>query len=1096
MTIILHGTWIPSKSYIKGRNKGEGFFFIWGERSFKSSATKRRRRASSEVQRAKAHPFNALTEEIITYLSPTLIEDKFETKITFLLPSLNGSVMPSSSLLIQEDIANEEPSTSDELNGQDDEFLLLPWRVNGLGLKSKEAARLLLHLDDSEHSSVLLGEDIKFWMTTTKFSLELLAKEEIIPTIWSKHPKESKDFRAAWRLHPEGARISARLKSLSEAMPDISRAFLPSKVKDEGSSDSVIHPSAQDLMEDYLNVIIDETVRGWLSKSHLLSTSRKKAKRSPLTRKGQPVDPDVIEEWLEHLMMEDPSIDLLWSKLKTLYSGVQAWIAQLRAADIRAAFRTCFLLEEPKPSLETEVIKKVKKEPTEEGIWTLRYLLQATDDPSLLIPADKIWEESGAVLQFLNRRFENPQERLLADLGKATRIFSPIEESLKTARPTNCTLPIDKAYEFLKEAAPVLEESGYGILTPQWWKMDQKSRGLGLRLQVKRKKESRVTDESLFSFDSLVSYDWRLSLGDETLSKEEFMRLASLKIPLVRIRGQWVELKPEQMAAAAAFLKRKGSSGETSLVNAVRIGLGLQNTLGVSEELPVVGLEAEGEVKDLMEKFWDAEKIEMLPQPKGFRGKLRPYQIRGYSWLVFMCRRAIGPCLADDMGLGKTIQLISLLLSEREKGLASNPTLLICPTSVVGNWHREVEKFGPSLKVMVHHGTERLFKTDFLKAVPDYDLVISTYSLVHRDIEDLKKVNWTGIVLDEAQNIKNPHAKQSIATRQLPGGYKVALTGTPIENRLSELWSIMEFLNPGYLGSLEGFRKKFAIPIERYQDKKATKTLARLISPFILRRLKTDPKVIDDLPEKQEIKVYCDLTKEQATLYQAVVDDMIATIDDSEGIERRGLILSALTKLKEICNHPAQFLKDGSALPGRSGKLQRLSEMLEETLAVNDRVLIFTQFAQMGQLLRYYLQEKFGTEVLFLHGGVRRKIREHMVTRFQNEPDGPRIFILSLKAGGTGLNLTRANHVFHFDRWWNPAVEDQATDRAFRIGQKRNVQVHKFICSGTLEERIDDLIEAKKSLSKEVIGAGEGWLTELSTNELKELFALRSQVVE
>jgi SNF2 family DNA or RNA helicase len=382
-------------------------------------------------------------------------------------------------------------------------------------------------------------------------------------------------------------------------------------------------------------------------------------------------------------------------------------------------------------------------------------------------------------------------------------------------------------------------------------------------------------------------------------------------------------------------------------------------------------------------------------------------------------------------------------------------------------------------------------------------MVLTSYALARRDADTLKEIGWFGVILDEAQNIKNPEAKQTRAIRQLPAHFRLALTGTPIENRLTELWSIMHFLNPGYLGSHQGFRQTFALPIERYGDEAAVKRLKKMASPFILRRVKTDPKVIQDLPEKLEMKVYCNLTEEQATLYESVVRDSMEQVAQAEGIERRGLVLSMLMKLKQICNHPAQFLHQiGEGQPletngdsERSGKLIRLTEILEEAVAEGDRALIFTQFAEMGHLLKEYLQETLGVSTLFLHGGTPTPKRTVMVKRFQEEGDGPPIFILSLKAGGTGLNLTRANHVFHFDRWWNPAVENQATDRAFRIGQKQNVQVHKFVCVGTLEEMIDEMIESKKALAQSIVGSGENWLTELSTDELRNLVALRQEAV-
>jgi SNF2 family DNA or RNA helicase len=418
---------------------------------------------------------------------------------------------------------------------------------------------------------------------------------------------------------------------------------------------------------------------------------------------------------------------------------------------------------------------------------------------------------------------------------------------------------------------------------------------------------------------------------------------------------------------------------------------------------------------------------------------------------------------------------------------------LICPTSVVGNWQKEVQRFAPSLSVMIHHGTERLASEAFSKEAQEHDLVISTYALAHRDEETLSTIRWDTLVLDEAQNIKNTATKQTQALRRLKADHRVALTGTPVENRLSELWSIMDFLNPGYLNSASDFRSRFAVPIERYRNQERAVALRSLIQPFVLRRLKTDASIIKDLPEKNEMKVFCNLTAEQASLYEAVVKEMLEKIELSEGIERKGLVLATLTKLKQVCNHPAHFLRDGSVMEDRSGKLTRLDEMLEEALAENDRALLFTQFTEMGAMLRLHLQERLGVEVLFLHGGVPKKQRDGMVQRFQEQAAGPPLFILSLKAGGVGLNLTAANQVFHFDRWWNPAVENQATDRAFRIGQKKNVQVYKFVCLGTLEERIDRMIENKKELAENVVGTGEGWLTELSTEELREMLVLRKE---
>jgi SNF2 family DNA or RNA helicase len=550
-------------------------------------------------------------------------------------------------------------------------------------------------------------------------------------------------------------------------------------------------------------------------------------------------------------------------------------------------------------------------------------------------------------------------------------------------------------------------------------------------------------------------------------------------------------LTAEEIQAALDFWKQKDEQ-ETTVRDVVRMALGAAKAPGA---IDFAGVRADGWVADFLDRLEGRGAVEDLPPPPDFHGQLRPYQGRGYSWLAFLGQWGLGACLADDMGLGKTVQTLALIQREW-KPEGGQPWLLICPTSVVGNWQKEAARFTPGLPVLVHHGLKRVRGEGFRKAAAASALVLSSYSLLHRDREALAKVPWAGVILDEAQNIKNPETKQAQAARALPGDVKIALTGTPVENHVGDLWSIMEFLNPGFLGSQASFKRNFFVPIQAHRDAEAVEQLRRLTGPFVLRRLKTDKSVIADLPEKMEMKVYCTLTKEQASLYEAVVRDAGKAMDAADGIQWKGVVLATLSKLKQVCNHPAHFLGDNSSLPGRSGKLARLTEMLEEVLEAGDRALVFTQFSEMGGMIQRHLQETYGREVPFLHGEVSKARRDEMVERFQKGGEqGPRIFVLSLKAGGTGLNLTAANHVFHFDRWWNPAVENQATDRAFRIGQTKDVQVHKFLCVGTLEERIDDMIENKQALAGSVVGTGEAWLTELSTAELKELFALRKEAV-
>jgi SNF2 family DNA or RNA helicase len=644
----------------------------------------------------------------------------------------------------------------------------------------------------------------------------------------------------------------------------------------------------------------------------------------------------------------------------------------------------------------------------------------------------------------------------------------------------------------------LLEGAGFGVLVPPWW--NKKGARLGVKVKMMSKQEAGGPGK--MTMENLVNYQWQLSLGETELTEKEFKTLVKLKSPLVQIRGQWVMLDAEQIEAAIKFWEQGQVQGEMSLLEAAKIGLGGESSAG---GLPVDKVVPDDWLAEWMEQFKQSDKLEQLDQPIGLLGQLRPYQQYGYSWLAFLRKWRLGACLADDMGLGKTIQTISLLLREKESlGKLPAPFLLIAPTSVVTNWEREIGKFAPGLQTYIHRGSARLKGAEMRKAIKGKDVMLTSYPVARLDAESIQPINWLAVILDEAQNIKNPVAKQTQVIRKFNAQFRIALTGTPVENRLSELWSIMHFLNPGYLGGRTQFRANFALPIERYHDEDALKQLKQLTTPFILRRVKTDPRVITDLPEKVESKVYCSLTEEQATLYEAVVEDVMKRIEEEEGIQRRGLVLSMLMQLKQICNHPVQYLhqtrkgKKGEASPlvdltGRSGKLERLGELLEEISAEADRALIFTQFAEMGEMLTNYLPPAFGVATQFLHGGTSTKARDQMVKRFQEDEHAPSIFILSLKAGGTGLNLTRANHVFHFDRWWNPAVEDQATDRAFRIGQKRNVQVHKFVTTGTLEEMIDDMIESKKGLAQAVVGSGENWITEMSTDELRRVVSLRRE---
>jgi len=631
---------------------------------------------------------------------------------------------------------------------------------------------------------------------------------------------------------------------------------------------------------------------------------------------------------------------------------------------------------------------------------------------------------------------------------------------------------------------PLLESEGFELQLPGVEAMQR----LSARVAIVEGKGTQDEPRPWFEFR------WSLAVGDKELTQSEFDQLVEAKTPLIFIDRRPVLLSPKDREAIKDFKARMEEGGERiSFFEALRLRLGGASHL---HGLAMESVASSPRLEALLQNLEHARVVENLPLPSEFVGELRPYQSRGHAWMHYLVDQGFGACLADDMGLGKTVQAIAVMIDWRRQRKDANAIMIVCPVSVLGNWRRELNRFAPHLRVLMHHGKGRAETgEDFRSALRGCDIILTSYNLLQRDEEVMQDVTFDGVVLDEAQNIKNPTTRQSKVARTLRGHFRLALTGTPLENRPLDLWSIMDFLNEGLLGSRTQFLQTLEHPIVKQRRQGSMSALARLVRPFVLRRLKTDPEIVADLPEKTEQIVTATLSREQAILYESVVRKGLQEVEKAaEGIHRRGAILTTLLRLKQVCNHPAHYLLDGSALPSRSGKLDLITEMLEEALDEGDRCLIFTQFKEMGSLLKTHAETTFGGPVLFLHGGVPQKERDQMVTDFQaSRPDGPKLFVLSLKAGGTGLNLTAANRVFHYDRWWNPAVEDQATDRAFRIGQQRNVFVHKFVCSGTLEERIQTMLERKREVADNLLAAGESWLTELSNDELKRLLVLDRQ---
>ena len=749
--------------------------------------------------------------------------------------------------------------------------------------------------------------------------------------------------------------------------------------------------------------------------------------------------------------------------------------------NIEEGLKQWLIVKRVNQDLEYNTLFKLE-EPLDKKAWPLSFNLQSKKDPSLIYRLDEVWSNRNRV------NLPNAKIHLLQELGAAAKVSKIIEKALFKPNPYKADLTDEEVIEFISKDSFLLKDSGFSIQIPKI--VPAKINESKVRIKFKAADKFKIGGTGMLG-DQLFDFDYSVALGEVELSEEEFYELSKSKEKLVNVKGKWVEVNNIEIKKIIDFLnnREKMSLAETITLNS-------SNELGLEIDDVIVPKE----FKAHMAGLFDFKSIEDVKVPENFVGTLREYQKEGLNWMTFLRKIGFGGILADDMGLGKTIQAIAyLLLLNDEKNIQKKdrvPSLVICPTSVIGNWEREVQIFSPTLKVNVYHGSSRLNKKEFINKIKEYDIVISSYSTVRVDEELFHGIEWETLFLDEAQNIKNPMTKQAISISKIKSKCRFSLTGTPVENRISELWSIMNFVNPGFLSNWNKFKKNFAEPIELDGNKQKQELLKKIINPFILRRLKTDKKIINDLPNKTEIKEYCTLTKEQASIYQAIVDDSLRKIKNEEK-NRRALIMATLIKLKQVCNHPSNYLKDSANLQDRSGKVKRLRELIEIILENKEKCLIFTQYKEMGELLKTDLENYFDTPVCFLHGEQSRKKREELIGCFQSDDEtSPKIFILSLKAGGTGINLTKANHVIHFDRWWNPAVENQATDRAFRIGQRKDVFVYKFITGGTIEEKIDEMIERKLSLSVSLLSKGEMAITEFDNNQLKELLSLRIKSFE
>jgi SNF2 family DNA or RNA helicase/uncharacterized Zn finger protein len=624
---------------------------------------------------------------------------------------------------------------------------------------------------------------------------------------------------------------------------------------------------------------------------------------------------------------------------------------------------------------------------------------------------------------------------------------------------------------------PIIKAVGIIILLPKSLHSIARP-ALVLNLKSKQKTIKNNVN-SFLSLETLLHFDWNIALGDKKISLSAFKTLLTESQGLIRIRDQYVIL--DQKTIAQLLQKMNDLPNNLSYIDLMHAALS-----GTFDDSHV---ELDTYTTSLFDQLDTHTPVSI---PTNLKATLRPYQENGFQWLVSNIKRHFGSILADDMGLGKTIQVICVMLYlKNEKHITDkNPILVIAPTSLLSNWQKEIQRFAPDLSVAVHHGPQR-----DLSSVTS-NIFLTSYGLLRQDKKELAKKEWALLVVDEAQNIKNPNTEQTKALKSIPATHKIAMSGTPVENRLSEYWSIFDFANKNYLGSVKKFNEHFAAPIEKEHDKNQLEKFKNITRPFILRRIKSDKTIIKDLPEKIENDRYCTLTTEQAALYQKIVDTSLKKIDKNEGITRKGLVLKLINELKQICNHPSQFSGIQKATIEQSGKMQMLYDIVTTICDLGEKALIFTQYTEMGDLISTLLEQKLTTSIPFLHGSLSRKARDTMVTDFQNNKTGSSIFIVSLKAGGTGLNLTAANHVIHYDLWWNPAVESQATDRAYRIGQKQNVMVYRLISTGTFEEHINQMIQAKKELAHLAVDHGESWITEMSTKELKKMLTLRNSILQ
>ena len=1054
---LLHATWLPAIR--TPTSSGQPAMLVWADTWRAASPM------APDVTPA-THPFTLSPQELRDWLI------KLNLLPSGIIDATACLTLPSKRLQIKA----KDNSAWNSLPLQAGEPIPIncewwPWQVQGLAIEPASTSEWLSTLPLSgDHPE--LGDEIRWWSHLQRWSLSLIARGRWLPQI-ELSKGEGYPHRARWVpiLNREDDR--RKLEELASSLPLIATCALPWREPTGKRSNRTTRLRPEAIRE--ANPIASCRPRsGRLRVANLLQDLVDAQLRKQFEPNTKGLD-HLLVAWQEALCSERGILTLPEEEIQRLAKASNAWKEGITGNVDNA--RACLELFTPE---------------TEKDPWQLNFSLQAETDPSLKIPAANAWASGSEGLQLGDVKINQPSEVLLKGLGRALTVFETLERGLENATPESMELSPAEAFVFVRTVSNKLRDIGIGVELPKSLSGGLASR-LGLAIKADLNEKYRH-----FTLGENLDWSWDLMIGGIQLSVKELEQLVKKNSPLVQHKGIWIELRPNDLKNAEKFIN---SAPELSLDEALRLTATENNTF---KKLPVHKFDSGPKLQNILEQYHQQKTPEALAAPEGFHGQLRPYQERGLGWLSFLYRFNQGACLADDMGLGKTIQLLAFIQHLRNSKKLKRPILLIAPTSVLTNWEREALSFTPQLKVYEHYGTKRASTpNDLKKALKTINLVLTSYGLMQRDYELLETIDWQGVVIDEAQAIKNPKAKQSQAIRNIANlqnqnnRFRIALTGTPVENRVSELWSLMDFLNPKVLGEESFFRQRYRLPIEQYGDISSLNDLKARVNPFILRRLKTDKSVISDLPKKIELIEWIHLSDEQKQLYRRTIEKTLDEIATAPAGQRHGKVLGLLTRLKQICNHPALVLKEDNVekdFNNRSTKIQRLDEILEEVIEAGDRALLFTQFTEWGNLLKAYLQKKWKFDVPFLYGGTSKNERQAMIDRFQEDPRGPQLFLLSLKAGGIGLNLTRASHVFHIDRWWNPAVENQATDRAYRIGQTQRVIVHKFITIGSVEEKVDKMIQSKAQLAEDIIGSGEEWLGKLGINELEKLVSLKEDL--